>query len=82
MTKPKSVEEIVEEFWGKFAWCDLQNSEDNKRMNDWLTQTLTAERQRCEENDAWRQGKRCKVCGGEKNTGGIWKTKDTHYCDA
>ncbi len=41
-TQPnKRVEEIVEEFWGKFAWCDLQNSNDNKRMDDWLRTTLT-----------------------------------------
>ena len=37
----KDIEEIIDEFWGKFAWCDMQNSEDNKRMNDWLRNTLT-----------------------------------------
>jgi len=47
--KQQSVDEIVEKFWGKFAWCDLQNSEDSKRINDWLTQTLQAERERQEE---------------------------------
>lgn len=47
------IEREVEEFWGKFAWFDLQNSDDNKRMNDWLRATLTrvAEKARRDEND-------------------------------
>lgn len=36
----KDIEKIIEEFFGKFAWCDLQNSKDNKRMNDWLRTTI------------------------------------------
>lgn len=38
----QDIEKYVEEFWGKFAWCDLQDSVDNKRMNDWLRATLAS----------------------------------------
>ena len=42
MTTQERIDTICENFWGKFAWCDLQSSEDNKRMDDWLRTTLAA----------------------------------------
>lgn len=42
----KSIPEIVEEFNDKFP---SRNPDVEPKITDWLTQNLTAERQRCEE---------------------------------
>ena len=42
----KSVEEIVEELEHLVQW---ETPEHEKEVKDWLTQTLKAERQKCEE---------------------------------